>query len=43
MADKTLVMTFLNKMGARASITFSSKRDDITEAEVSAAMDVVIV
>lgn len=42
MGDKTLVMTFLNEMGARASITLPGIRDDITEAEVSAAMDVVI-
>jgi hypothetical protein len=42
MADKTLVMTFLNEEGSRASISLPSIRDNITEAEVSAAMDVVI-
>ena len=42
MADKSLVMTFLNEEGSRASVTLPSIRDNITEAEVSAAMDVVI-
>ena len=42
MADKTLVMTFLNQEGSRASITLPGIRDNVTEAEVSAAMDVVV-
>jgi len=42
MADKTLVMTFLNEEGSRASVTLPSVRDDVTQEEVSAAMDVVI-
>ena len=43
MTDKTLVMTFLNEEGSRASITLPCVREDVTESEVSAAMDVVIV
>jgi hypothetical protein len=42
MADKTLVMTFLNVEGSRASITLPAVKDTISEIEVSAAMDVVI-
>lgn len=42
MADKSLVMTFLNQEGARTSITLPAVRDDITEAEVITAMDTII-
>ena len=42
MADKSLVMTFLNQEGSRTSITLAGVKDTLTEAEVSAAMDVVI-
>jgi uncharacterized protein (DUF1778 family) len=42
MPDKTLVMTFLNEMGSKASLSISGVRDDLTEAEVSAAMDIII-
>ena len=42
MADKTIVMTFLNAEGSRASITLPAVKDTVTEIEVSAAMDVVI-
>ena len=42
MAEKTLVMTFLNEMGSRASIALPNLRDDVTELEVSAAMDSII-
>jgi len=42
MADKSLVMTFLNAEGSRASINLPAVKDTITETEVSAAMDVVI-
>ncbi|MFL0267912.1 DUF2922 domain-containing protein [Candidatus Clostridium radicumherbarum] len=42
MAEKSLVMTFLNELGSRASITLAGVRDDITQNEVSAAMDVII-
>jgi hypothetical protein len=42
MAEKNLVMTFLNQEGARASITLPAVRPDITQGEVSAAMDVIL-
>jgi putative Ca2+/H+ antiporter (TMEM165/GDT1 family) len=42
MSEKTLVMTFLNEMGSKTSISISGVRDNLTEAEVSAAMDVII-
>jgi Protein of unknown function (DUF2922). len=43
MADKSLVMTFLNAEGSRTNITIPAVKDDVTEAEVGAAMDAVIV
>jgi hypothetical protein len=42
MADKSLIMTFLNEEGSRASITLPGVRDDVNELEVSAAMDSII-
>lgn len=42
MADKSLVMTFLNTEGTKTSVVLSGVRDDITQNEVSAAMDVVL-
>ena len=39
---KTLVMGFLNEEGKKSSIRVNNVRDDITEAQVSAAMDVII-
>ena len=42
MADKSLVMTFLNAEGSRASITLAGVKDTLTDIEISAAMDVVI-
>ena len=42
MADKSLVMTFLNAEGSRASITLPAVKDTVTEIEVAAAMDVII-
>ena len=42
MVEKTLLMTFLNEEGAKASVTLSGIRDDLTQEEVSAAMDVII-
>jgi len=42
MVEKTLLMTFLNEEGTKTSITLSGIRDDLTQAEVSAAMDVII-
>jgi len=37
MVEKTLLMTFLNEEGAKASVTLSGIRDDLTQEEVSAA------
>lgn len=42
MAEKSLVMTFLNEQGSRASINLPGVKDGVTQAEVSAAMDVII-
>jgi hypothetical protein len=42
MADKNLVMTFLNEQGSRASITVPAVKDNLAEAEVSVAMDAII-
>lgn len=42
MADKSLVMTFLNQEGSRTSITLPAVKDTITEAEVATAMDAII-
>ena len=42
MGDKSLVMVFLNELGARVSITLPAARDGVTPLEVSAAMDVII-
>ena len=40
--DKSLVMVFLNELGARATITLPCIKDALTQEEVSAAMDVII-
>jgi hypothetical protein len=42
MADKSLVMIFLNQLGARVNIALPGVREDITELEVSAAMDSIV-
>ena len=42
MAEKSLIMTFLNELGSRVSVSLPGVRDDVTQAEVSAAMDVII-
>ena len=42
MADKNLVMTFLNGEGSRASVTIPAVKDTITDVQVSAVMDAVI-
>jgi hypothetical protein len=43
MADKNLVMTFMNREGSRTSITLPAVKDTVTEAEVATAMDAIIV
>ena len=40
--EKSLLMTFLNAEGTKASITIPEVKDNVTEAEVAAAMDVII-
>jgi hypothetical protein len=42
MAVKNLVMTFLNEEGSRSSITLPAVRPNVTQEEVSAAMDAII-
>ena len=42
MSDKTLVMTFLNAGGSKASINLPGIKEGLTGDEVSAAMDAVI-
>lgn len=42
MAEKTLVMTFLNSLGSKTSVTLPGVKADVTPAEISAAMDVII-
>ncbi len=42
MADKSLVMTFINQLGARVNITLPGVREDLTEQEVSTAMNSII-
>ena len=39
---KQLVMSFLNETGKKVSISLNSVKAAVTEAEVSAAMDVII-
>ncbi|MTK10638.1 MAG: DUF2922 domain-containing protein [Clostridiaceae bacterium] len=40
--SKTLVMNFLNEEGKKTSIRVNNAKEDVTEAEVKAAMDVII-
>jgi hypothetical protein len=40
--SKTLVMNFLNEAGKKTAIRVNNVREDVTEAEVSIAMDVII-
>lgn len=40
--SKTLVMNFLNESGKKASIRVNNVKEDITEAEVKSAMDVIV-
>lgn len=39
---KTLVMNFLNEEGKKTAIRVNNIREDITDLEVSTAMDVII-
>ncbi len=40
--SKTLVMNFLNEEGKKTAVRVNNVKEDITDAEVSAAMDVII-
>ncbi|WP_411680001.1 DUF2922 domain-containing protein [Clostridium thailandense] len=40
--SKTLVMNFLNESGKKTAIRVSNVKEDITEAEVKNAMDVIL-
>ena len=40
--SKTLVMNFLNEAGKKTAVRLNNVKDGVTEAEVSAAMDVII-
>jgi hypothetical protein len=40
--SKTLVMNFLNEGGKKTAVRLNNVKDGVTEAEVSAAMDVII-
>ena len=39
---QTLQMGFINQAGTRASISLDNPRNDLTEAEVVAAMDLIV-
>ena len=39
---KQLIMSFLNGSGKKVSISLNSVKDTVTDAQVSAAMDVMI-
>ena len=39
---KQLVMSFLNESGKKVSVSLNSVKDTVTEAQVSATMDVMI-
>lgn len=40
--SKTLVMNFLNEAGQKTAVRLNNVKDAVTEAEVSASMDVII-
>ena len=40
--SKTLVMNFLNESGKKTAIRVNNVKEDVTEAEVKAAMDVIL-
>lgn len=42
MADKSLVMTFLNQRGEKTNITVPYVKDNLIESDVTAAMDSII-
>lgn len=40
--SKTLTMSFLNEEGRRAAIRLNAVKEDVTELDVQAAMDVIL-
>lgn len=42
MADRSLVMTFINQLGQRTILTLPDIREDLTEQEVSVVMDSIV-
>lgn len=42
MADKSLVMSFMNGSGKKVSITLDNIKEGLTNAEVGAVMDTII-
>ena len=40
--SKTLVMNFLNESGNKAAVRVNNVKEDLSDVEVSAAMDVII-
>jgi hypothetical protein len=40
--SKTLVMNFLNAQGKKTAVRVNNVKDSLTDAEVTAAMDVII-
>ena len=40
--SKTLVMNFLNEQGRKTAVRVNNVKDSLTDAEVMAAMDVII-
>ncbi len=40
--SKTLVMNFLNESGKKTAIRVNNVKEDVTDAEVKAAMDVIL-
>lgn len=42
MADKSLMMSFMNEQGKKVSIRVDGVKDGVTQAEISAAMDAML-
>lgn len=42
MATKSLVMSFLNAQGKKVSLTVNDVKDNLTNADVSKAMDTIL-
>lgn len=40
--SKTLVMNFLNEAGKKTDVRINNVKDDLTEAEAKAAMDLIL-